>query len=92
MVALNHKTTLSPLGLTKTEMIGSSLFHRVGFLRRFGLKKGVYTLPILVWNRVWFSRELRRVRTYLSFQLQMSKQEREICEFEMDLNNFLFAL
>ena len=22
----------------------------------------------------------------------MSKQEREICEFEMDLNNFLFAL
>ena len=31
--------------------------HRVGFLRRFGLKT-VYTLLILVWNRVWFSREL----------------------------------
>ena len=29
---------------------------------------------------------------YLSFQFQMSKQEREIWEFEMDLNNFLFAL
>ena len=27
--------------------------NRVGFLRRFGLK---YTLPILVWNREWFSR------------------------------------
>ena len=29
---------------------------------------------------------------YLSFQFQMSKQEREICEFEMALNNFLFVL
>ena len=29
----------------------------------------------------------------LSFQFQMSKKEREICEFEMDLKNFfLFAL
>ena len=24
---------------------------------------------------------------YLPFQFQMSKKEREICEFEMDLNN-----
>ena len=31
--------------------------HWVGFLHRFGLKT-VYTLPILVWNRVWFSAEL----------------------------------
>ena len=31
--------------------------HRVGFLRRFGLKR-VYTLPILGWNRVCFSKEL----------------------------------
>ena len=42
MVPLNHKTTLRPLGLTKTEMIGSSLSHRVGFLRRFGLKTGIH--------------------------------------------------
>ena len=28
--------------------------HRAGFLRR-----RVYTLSILVWNRVWFSREQR---------------------------------
>ena len=34
--------------------------HRVEFLRRFGLKTG-NTLPILVWNRVWFSKELQRV-------------------------------
>ena len=26
------------------------------------------------------------------FQFQVSEKEREICEFEMDLNNFLFAL
>ena len=30
---------------------------RVGYLRRFGLKTGI-VLPILVWNRDWFSREL----------------------------------
>ena len=29
---------------------------------------------------------------YLSFQFQMSKKEREICELEPDLKNFLFAL
>ena len=25
---------------------------------------------------------------FLSFQFQMSKKEREICEFQIDLNNF----
>ena len=35
--------------------------HRVGFLSRFGLRKRVYTLSILVWNRLWFSRGLRSV-------------------------------
>ena len=29
---------------------------------------------------------------HLSFQFQMNKNEIEICEFEMSLNNFLFAL
>ena len=28
-------------------------------LRLFSLKTGIYTLPILVWKRVWFLRELR---------------------------------
>ena len=59
--------------------------HRAGFL------------PILVWNQVWFSKELRGsdAWTYLSCQFQMSirKKEREICEFEMDLkNSFVRAL
>ena len=43
---------------------------------------------ILVWNRVWFSRELQRVWKYLWFQFQTSKKEREVCEFEMVLKNF----
>ena len=33
--------------------------HRAGFLRRFGLKKGIPALPYLLWNRIWFLRELR---------------------------------
>ena len=41
--------------------------QRVGFLRRFGIKR-VYTLPISVWNRVWFSRELKEcMNVFYSF-------------------------
>ena len=54
--------------------------------------KRVYTLTILVWDRAWFLRELRSVWTYLSFQFQISKEEREICEFQIGLKNVLFAL
>ena len=50
--------------------------------------KWVYTLPILVWNQVWFSKELRSVWTYWSFQFQMSKQKREIGKFKMDWKFF----
>ena len=50
--------------------------------------KRVYTLPILVWNRKWVSREPRSVWTYLPLKFQMSKKEREICKFEIDLNEF----
>ena len=48
--------------------------------------KRVYTLPILVWNRVWFSRELQqRMNVFIvSIPNAMSKKEREICEFEMN--------
>ena len=61
--------------------------HWVGFLRRLGLKTSVQ-FENFVWNRVRFSMELQSVLTYLSFQFQISKKEREICEFETDLNNF----
>ena len=52
--------------------------------------KRVYTLPILVWNRVWFSRNLRSVWTYLSLQFLMSKKERKICEFKMDVISWCY--
>ena len=48
---------ISPGGHTLTKLYSHVPSHRVGFLRRFGLR--VFTLPILVWNRVWFLRELR---------------------------------
>ena len=65
--------------------------HRDGFCAVLVWKR-VYTLPILIWirRRCRFRGNYRSVWTYLSFQFQMSKKEREICEFEMDLKN-LFA-
>ena len=51
--------------------------QRVGSLGLLVWKR-VYTLPIMVWNRVWFSREYGSVWTYLSFQFQMNKNEKDI--------------
>ena len=52
--------------------------HRVGVFAPF-------------WSEIHFAHfglesgwELRSVWAYLSFQFQMSKKEREICELEMD--------
>ena len=39
--------------------------QRVWFLRFFGLLKRIYTLLILVWNRVWFSRKLPECKNAL---------------------------
>ena len=64
--------------------------HRVGFLSRLVWKR-VYTLPILVWNRVWFLRGLQECMDVFIVSIQMSEKEREICKFEMDLK-FFFGL
>ena len=56
-------------------------------MRRFCLKS-IITLPVLVWNRLWFSRELREGMNVLSFQFQMTKKEKKICELEMDFKKF----
>ena len=53
--------------------------------RVFGPFWSENTLPILVWNRVWFSRD---EWINLSFQFQMNKNEIETCKFEMHLENF----
>ena len=60
--------------------------QRVGILRRFGLKMGI-GLPILVWSRVWLSRELRECMKEFIVSIPNEypgKREREICEVEMD--------
>ena len=47
--------------------------------------KRVWSLHILLWNRVWFCRgNYGIVVTYLSFQFQMNKKEKVIYEFEID--------
>ena len=61
----------------------------VGFSRHFGLKTGIYFAHFGL-ESVWFFGGTTRVyERYLSFQFQMNNKEREICEFEMDLKNFL---
>ena len=63
--------------------------HQVGFLPRFGLKTGIHFANFgLQSGMVFWSTKRVYERTSLSFQFQMSKKEREICEFEMDLKNF----
>ena len=65
--------------------------HRVGFLRRFGLKTGIgiHTL-VAFWSGIGygFRGNYGSVWTYLLIQYQMSKKEREMCQFEMDLKHF----
>ena len=48
--------------------------QRVWYLGLIGLKTGIH-LPILVWNRVWFSNYRSIIMKYLSFQFQMNKND-----------------
>jgi len=60
----------------------------------FWSENGRYILPILVWDRVLFSRELRDCMNVFIFQFQMNKKDMEVHEFEMPLIEeiLLFAL
>ena len=63
--------------------------HRVGFLRRFGLQRGIHFAHFGLESGIVFEGTTgRSVWTYLSFQFQVGKKEGEMCEFEMDLKNF----
>ena len=64
--------------------------HRVGFLRRFVRKKGIHFDHFGLESGMAFEGTTECVNVFI-VQFQMSKKEREICEFEMDLNIFLFA-
>ena len=60
--------------------------QRAEILRCFGLKTGI-GLPILVWSRVWLSRELRECMKVFIVSIPNEypgKREREVCELEMD--------
>ena len=55
--------------------------HRVGILRRFGLKTGIHFAHFSLESQgigYGFRGNYGSVWTYLSFQFQMSKKEREI--------------
>ena len=56
---------------------------------RPGLKTGIYFAHFGLESVWFFGRTTRVYERYLSFQFQMNNKEREICEFEMDLKNFL---
>ena len=66
----------------------NSMVFGFWFLRRFRLK----TLPILVWNWVWFRGNYGSVWRYLSFQFQMSEKERETRGFEMEFKKSFLLL
>ena len=61
--------------------------HRVGFLRRFGLKTGTLLAQFGLESGMVFEGTTECMNVSVSFQFQIGKKEREICEFEMDLNN-----
>ena len=60
--------------------------HRVGFLRRFALKTGIHFAHFGVESGMVFELTTEGINVFIV------TIPREICEFEMDLNNFLFAL
>ena len=56
-------------------------------MRRFGLKTGVLFAYFGLQSGMVFFRELRHLLECMKVFI-VSKKEREICEFEMDLTNF----
>ena len=67
---------------------GYVLPYRVGFLRRLGLKTGIHFAHFNLESGIVFEGTMECMNVLLPFQFQMSKKEREICKFEMDLNSF----
>ena len=67
--------------------------HRVGFLCRFGLKKGIHFAHFGLKSGMVFEGTTGAYKRIHRFNSRWErKKEREICEFEMGFKNFLFAL
>ena len=65
--------------------------QREGFLRRFGLKMGTDFAHFCLQSGMVFKGTTGVYERIYFFQFQMSRKEREICEFEMDFKkSFLF--
>ena len=65
--------------------------QRVGVLRRFGLKTSIDFAHFGLESDMIFKGTTGVYERIYFFQFQMSKKEREICEFEMDFKkSFLF--
>ena len=63
--------------------------HRVGFLRRFGLKTGIHLAHFGLESSMVFEGTTGVYERIYRFNSKlMSKKEGEICEFEIDLKNF----
>ena len=63
--------------------------HRVGFLRRFGLKTGIHFAHFGLESGMVFEGTTGVYERIYRFSSKlMSKKEGEICEFEIDLKNF----
>ena len=52
--------------------------HQVGFLRRFGLKTGIHFAHFGLESGMVFERTTECINVSVSFQIQISKKEREI--------------
>ena len=59
----------------------------VGFLRRFGLNMGTHFAHFALESGMVFKGTTGACERIYCFNFQISKNEREICEFEMDLKN-----
>ena len=77
-------------GFLSLSYIGYVPPHRVGFLCRFSLKTGNYTLCSF-WSGIGYGFREECMNVFIVSIFQMSKKEREICEFEMDLKNIFFC-
>ena len=68
------------------------LHQRVGFLRRFGLEMGTDLADFGLESDMIFKGTTGVYERIYFFQFQMSKKEREICEFEMDFKKSILFL
>ena len=62
--------------------------HRVGFLRRFGLKTGIHFAHFGLESGMVFEGTTEYMHVFIVSIPNEQESWREICEFNMDLNNF----